>query len=107
MENQNEQVKALFIIVNAGFADEVVEIARSCGSRGATIMSARGTGKNLEEFLGIQIEPEKEMVLTLVPENVATRIMDEVKKTEGLNTAAAGICFYMPVGNITLMNKED
>ena len=44
-------LKALYIIVNAGFASEVVDIARSLGSTGATIINARGSELNPKPYL--------------------------------------------------------
>ena len=59
-----KELKALYIIVNAGFASEVVEIARSLGSTGATIINARGSVAKPKTILGITIDTEKEIVLS-------------------------------------------
>lgn len=40
-----ENKKALFIIVNSGFSDHAIEIARNCGAGGATVIIARGSGE--------------------------------------------------------------
>ena len=60
-----KELKALYIIVNAGFASEIVEIAREVGSTGATIINARGSVAKPKTILGITIDTEKEIVLTI------------------------------------------
>ena len=97
-----KDLKALYIIVNAGFSAEVVEIARSVGSTGATIINARGSVAKPKTILGITIDTEKEIVLTIVEKDVAVRIMEEVKAKSGVGTAAHGLCFFLPVEMSTL-----
>ncbi|MDR1906153.1 MAG: P-II family nitrogen regulator, partial [Clostridiales bacterium] len=94
---ETEKVKALFIVVNAGFSEEAVEIARECGARGATILNARGSAGVKYKLSGINYEPEKEMILSLVADDVAAKIMNAVHAKSGIGTPAHGICFSMPV----------
>lgn len=102
-----ETIKALFIIVNAGFSNDAIDIARECGAPGATVLSARGTGQQYHNtFLGVNIESEKEMIISLVSETVAEKIMDAIQQRTGVQTPALGICFCMPVDKMTLINKQ-
>ncbi len=96
MEKVNN-IKALFIIINAGFADEAVEIARGAGAGGATVINARGIGSVHKSFLGITIDSEKEMVLCLVSEDSVERIVEAIKEKAGFKSPANGICFILPV----------
>ena len=75
-----KELKALYIIVNAGFASEIVEIARKVGSTGATIINARGSVAKPKTILGITIDTEKEIVLSVVEKDVAVKIMEQVKE---------------------------
>jgi nitrogen regulatory protein PII len=104
---ENENTKALYIVVNAGFSDEAVEIARSCGAGGATIINARGTAEQLKSSLGIAYEPEKEIIISLVPESMADKIMVAIKERIGINTPSHGLCYTMPVDKMTLLNKAN
>lgn len=101
-----QDLKALYIIVNAGFSSEVVEIARAAGSTGATIINARGSVAKPKTILGITIDTEKEIVLSVVEKDVAVKIMEEVKKKIGVGTAAHGLCFFLPVEMSTLTIHE-
>ena len=106
MEKANN-IKALYIIVNAGFGDEVVEIAREAGAGGATIINARGTGAVHKAILGITIDTEKEIVLSLVDGDTAQRIMTAVKEKAGFKSPANSICFTMPVDKMIGMHSPD
>ncbi|MDR1132086.1 MAG: P-II family nitrogen regulator [Oscillospiraceae bacterium] len=104
MEHAND-MKALYIIVNAGFADEIVDMAREIGAGGATIINSRGTGAVHKEILGITIDAEKEMILSLVDADTAEKIIAAVKDKAGLKSPANGICFVMPVEKMIMVNK--
>ena len=43
MSEQSYEV--IFAIVNAGFAEEAMEVARANGARGGTIINARGVAR--------------------------------------------------------------
>ncbi len=94
--------KALYVIVNAGYASQVVDITRELGAGGATILNARGSAAKPQTILGITIDTEKEIVLTVVEKEIAEKIMAAVKERAGVGTNAHGLCFYMPVETSTL-----
>ena len=98
-------LKALYIIVNAGFSSQIVEITRECGATGATILNARGSVAKPQTILGITIDSEKEIVLSIVKEEVANKIMEAVKENAGVGTPAHGLCFYLPVEATTLFKS--
>ena len=95
-------LKILYIIVNAGYATEIVDIARANGSTGATILNARGSVSNPQTIFGITIDPEKEIVLIIAKKDVAQKIMEGVKEKAGEGTSAHAVSFYMPVDMCTL-----
>ena len=101
-----KELKALYIIVNAGFSSEVVQIARSLGSTGATIINARGSVTKPKIILGITIDTEKEIILSVVEKEVAVKITEAIKEKLGVGTAAHGLCFFMPVEMSTLTMHE-
>lgn len=96
-----ENMKALFIIVNSGFSEEVIDLARENGARGATIINARGIGLNVEKILGITVDSEREIVLSLVDGETAEKIMKAIKEESGICSPAHGICFTLPVDRMT------
>ena len=101
-----KELKALYIIVNAGFSDKVVALARSLGSTGATIINARGSVAKPKTILGITIDTEKEIILSVVEKEIAVKIAEAVKEQLGVGTAAHGLCFFLPVEMSTLTIHE-
>jgi nitrogen regulatory protein PII len=96
----NSNMTALYIVVNAGFAENIVEFVRSKGSVGATIINARGIGSLHKEILGISTDSEKEIILTIADNETADKIMEAVKQYTGSKSDAHGICFALPVTKV-------
>ncbi len=94
-------MKALMIVVNAGFAEEIVDITRKLGAGGATILNARGEGSTHKTIMGITIDSEKELVLSVVDAETVQPILDAIVKEAGIGTPAHGVCFVLPVENMT------
>ena len=65
MTTNNHEV--IFAIVNAGFADEAMTVARANGARGGTILNARGVAREKDAaFFGITIHAEKEILMLVI-----------------------------------------
>ena len=93
-----QSFEMIICIVNAGFSDSVMEAARRFGARGGTVIRARGTArKDAEKFFGITVEPEKEMVMIVVPASIRDGILHELYNAVGMNTPGHGIAFSLPV----------
>ena len=101
-----KELKALYVIVNGGHSSEIVDIARACGATGATILNARGSVANPKTILGITIDTEKDIILSITEKDVALRIMEEVKERAGAGTAAHGLSFIVPV-ELSTLNMEN
>lgn len=90
--------EVIFCIVNAGFSDAVMDAAKEFGARGGTVIHARGTASlEAEKLFGITVQPEKEIVMILVPKEIKNDILHALYKAVGLNTPGQGIAFSMPV----------
>ncbi|MBP3347679.1 MAG: hypothetical protein J6L92_02885 [Clostridia bacterium] len=89
----------IFITVNQGFSDEVMQTARKAGSTGGTVIRARLAGDEKFEQLGDadDISEEKEIITILAPENTCSQIMEAVNKEFGLMSKARGIVCSVPV----------
>ncbi len=90
--------EVIICIVNAGFADAVMDAAKEFGARGGTVMHARGTANSeaVKKF-EIPVSPEKEMVMILVPSKIKDDILHALYRAVGLKTPGQGIAFSMPV----------
>ncbi len=85
-------------VVNDGFSDTVMSAARECGAKGGTVFGAKGTtNKEAETFFKITIQPEKEVVIILVPAAIKDDVLHAIYQKAGLNTPGQGIAFTLPV----------
>ncbi len=91
----------IITIANEGFAEMIMNAAKKAGATGGTTINGRGLEtEKIIKFLGISIEPEKDIVLTLTNDENKTPIMNEIVASCGLKTPGAGICFSIPVENV-------
>lgn len=93
-----KKYELILCIVNAGFSEIVMDAAKEAGARGGTLLRGRGTAnREAEEFFHITIQPDKEIVMILVPEEIKDQTLKNIYKMAGLNTAGQGIAFSLPV----------
>lgn len=102
----NTHMKALYIVVNAGFAEQVVEYIRTKGSTGATIINARGVSTLQKDILGISVDSDKEVVLTVIESEKAEIIMEAIKQDPTFRNEAHAICFTLPVSKTVGLTTE-
>lgn len=96
MKSSNYEV--IFAIVNDGYAEDVMAVAREQGARGGTIINARGVAKeDAAAFFGISVHTEKEIVMMVVPKTIKDDILNAIYKEMGMAKKAQGIAFSLPV----------
>lgn len=104
----SEKYQVIVCIVNNGFADEAMDAARAVGVRGGTVMSARGTANpEAEKAFHIQIQPEKEMIMILVCEDIKEDVLRALYRSVGMHTPAHGIAFAMPVDGVVGIGESE
>ncbi|WP_042143247.1 P-II family nitrogen regulator [Paucisalibacillus sp. EB02] len=85
-------------IVNKGDSEKVVDASKKAGAEGGTIINGRGTGIHEQaKLFNILIEPEKEVVLTLITRDKTEAVLDAINKDAELNTPGKGIAFVLEV----------
>ena len=88
-------------IVNTGFSETVMDAAKEVGARGGTVIHARGTAnREAEQFFNITIQPDKEVVMILVPAEIKDAVLHALYQYAGLKTAGQGIAFSLPVDDV-------
>ena len=104
MKETNQEL--IITITNEGYAENVMNAAKSAGATGGTTINGRGLeSEKIIKFLGISIEPEKDIVLILTSLEKRNDIMNKIVEKCGLKTQGAGICFSLPVSHIIGLNK--
>ena len=98
MKTDNYEV--IFVIVNSGFAEEAMDVAREQGVRGGTILGARGVAREAEAaFFGITLHAEKEILMMVVEKEIRDQVLNAMYSRMGMNKKAQGIAFSMPVSD--------
>ncbi len=91
----------VFCVVNAGYSELVMDAAKEVGARGGTVIHARGTAnKEAEKFFSITIQPDKEIVMILVPSKIKDEVSRAVYRQAGLKSAGQGIAFSLAVDEV-------
>ena len=99
MTTNNHEV--ILAIVNSGFAEDVMDVARAEGVRGGTILTARGVAKEeAAAFFGITLHSEKEILMMVVEKDIRDRVLNAIYKEMGMAKAAQGIAFSLPVSDV-------
>lgn len=92
---------AVFVVVERGKADRIVEEAKKAGAFGATIFYGRGTGESeFKKFFNLHIESSKEIIFILTEEEKREPIVDALVKAGKLDDPGTGILFTVPVMDI-------
>jgi nitrogen regulatory protein PII len=96
----------IFSILNNGFSDEFMAIARKAGARGGTVLSARGLSQQVvKKFFGISVQEEKEIIIILADKDKKGAIMQAVGSVYGLSSKAGGVIFSLPVDQVMSLNE--
>ncbi len=94
-------VSLIVTIVRKGWGDTVLEASLKAGAEGGTVMFGRGAGiHERQKLLGIAIEPEKEIVLTLTSSGKVDPILEGIQRAANLSKPGTGIAFVVPVDRI-------
>lgn len=97
----DKKFELIVSIVNRGHSDAVVEAAREAGANGGTIIYGRGTSPfEKDSIMGVSIQPEKEIIMTLTPTDNKSNIMQTIVEKAHIEEAGMGICFSLPVNQV-------
>ena len=100
---EDDKYKLVVTIVQRGYSDEVVFAAKAVGAKGAVILQGKGAGSSDKKFFGFKIDPENEVVMMLVKEEIVVPIMKAIYQVTDYRSAARGMVFALPVSYVTGM----
>lgn len=90
--------KAVFVVVDRGNGEKVMDVAKSVGARGGTIINGRGSSiHETTKLLNMEIEPEKEIVMVLAKNDLADQIVVAVRDELKIDEPGQGIIFVQSV----------
>lgn len=98
-------------IINKDKTDKVLKAIEDTGVKKSTITLSRGRSDNNPTlFFGVPIEPQREVIYTLVPKQKADEIFDIVMEVGELDKPLQGLVFVIDVekvGGINLLGKNE
>lgn len=99
--------KLICAIVNDGYAEDAMAVARANGATGGTIIKARGTAKEDDaEFFGVHLVPEKEMLLVVVDEAKYDAVFSAIQNLPCFEKKGAGVVFAIPTDNFVTLGTK-
>lgn len=96
----NDSFSLILAVTEPGFTDDIMELAKSAGATGGTVLYARGIGhEGPGKFLGINIQTEKEIVCILTPAESRLEIMKAINEGFGVRAKneAQALLLSLPV----------
>jgi nitrogen regulatory protein PII len=94
-------------IINQGYSDEFMAVAREAGASGGTVLNARGLAhQGPVKFFGVSVQDEKEIIIIVTNRDKKTPIMQAVSQTYGITSEAGGIIFSLPVDTLMGLNLD-
>jgi len=98
MINTKDKYELIVTIVNKTQADAVVDASKKAGAEGGTIIYGRGTGIHEKaKLFSLLIEPEKEIILTLIKQEKTQKVLEAIVEATNLNEPGNGIAFVLDV----------
>ena len=92
------EYELIIVILNQGYSNLVMDAAREKGAGGGTVIHAKGTGmEKAEQFLGVSIAAEKEMMFIVTKSKGKNDIMKAIMEKAGMDSKAKSIVFSLPV----------
>ena len=105
MEFEHELI---VVILNEGYADFVMDAARSAGAGGGTVLHAKGTaGGRAQRFFGVNLAEEKDMVYIVAYSDEKAAIMRAISEQAGPGTEAGAICFSLPISAVSGLRQRE
>jgi len=96
-----EKFDLIVTIVNRNTSEKLIKASKKAGAEGGTIIYGRGTGiRETKTLLGIPIEPEKEIILTIVDQNITESVQQAIIEAGHLDKPGAGISFVLELKKV-------
>lgn len=100
-EMDEKKYEMIFATVDEGSTEVVMSAARAAGARGGTIMRVRAAGEeNTENFFGLELHEEKEVLTIIVERSLKVKVMQAVAKVIEEKEMPKGMIFSVPVSDV-------
>ena len=94
-------VQMVMAIVQRGKADAPIKAALKAGAQSAVAFFGRGLGiRERLGLLGLAVQPEKEIVMIVVPESLTESVVQAMVRAGNLDQPGVGFLFVLPVDEV-------
>lgn len=94
-------------IVDKGHSDKVISASKKAGAEGGTIIMGRETDVHEHARLfDVTIEPEKEVVLTIIDRRRSEEVLSAIIEAADLNLPGKGNAFILEIGKVAGINHN-
>ncbi len=108
MKSSDRKFDLVVVAVAANFVDQAVDAARSAGAAGGTIIRAQSMKNDkAEQFIGITLVQEQEILLVLTKKENTEPILSALSASVGAKTEAGGVIFSVPVDRTAGISVAD
>ncbi len=101
----------VMVVVNRGYADKVVEVARQSGATGATIIHGRGTDELRERvklpLINVELQPEKEIIWLVMSSSISEHIANNLLANTQLEHDGEVAVYISPTVTAFLKNLSE
>ena len=98
LEDKSKQYCLVAVSVREGYADEVMQTAKTAGVRGGTIVRAvQSDNVESERVLGTGFTPERDIILMVMEREKRSAVMDAINSENGIRSEANAMVVSIPV----------
>ncbi len=98
---------SIFVVVDKGRAEDVIDAAVKAGSTGGTIINARGSGVHeTSRLFSMDVEPEREIVLILSEVEKTQGIVESIRVGLNMDAPGNGVIFVQDVSKVYGLYKK-
>lgn len=84
-------------VVNPGYSEDLMEVAKAAGATGGTVIHARQVGREeATKVWGISLQGEREIIAILTTREQKVSIMKAINSKYGITSEASGITIALP-----------
>lgn len=95
------QYSMIAALVNPGFSEELMNVAREAGAGGGSVIHCRRIAdKATVAKIGLDVQEEKELVLIVTDNESKLPIMQAIGKSCGVHSEAKGFVVSLPIENV-------
>ena len=100
-ENLKKNHKVIVTIIKKGKAKKLCEATKKIGAEGGTTIIGRGTSvKEFKKMFGISLDEEREVILTVIKNELVDKVFKEIIEKGELNKPGKGISFVLDIKQV-------